>query len=307
MNKEQVSKIASRFSSTQIKPANARVKAIVDRVVLDLFNVIDDFDVTPEEFWTAVDYLAELGRSHEVALLTPGLGFDHYLDLRLDEKEKAAGIEAGSTPRTIEGPLYVAGAPVGQSEARLDDGTDNKSEILFMDGRVTDTHGKPIAGALVEVWHANARGTYSYFDQTQSAFNLRRTIVTDKEGRYRFRSIVPCGYGCPPEGPTQRLLDLLGRHGQRPAHIHFFVSAPGYRQLTTQINLPGEKYLNDDFAFATREGLVPEMVHHDDQAALQKYGVDRRFATITFNFALPKAVAGVPDSLIARPRAAVAA
>jgi catechol 1,2-dioxygenase len=307
MNKEQISQIASRFSSTQIKPANTRVKAIVDRIVLDLFNVIDDFDVTPEEFWTAVDFLGELGRSHEVALLTPGLGFDHYLDLRLDEKERAAGIEAGGTPRTIEGPLYVAGAPVCQGEARLDDGIDDKSEILFMDGHVTDTHGKPIAGALVEVWHANTRGNYSYFDQTQSPFNLRRSIVTDKEGRYRFRSIVPSGYGCPPEGPTQRLLDLLGRHGQRPAHIHFFVSAPGYRQLTTQINLPGEKYLNDDFAFATREGLVPEMVHHVDGAALREKGVDRRFATITFDFVLPNSIAGVPNSLIARTRAAVTA
>ena len=306
MDKEQIKQVAAQFSSTQIKPANERVKAIVDRIVLDLFNVIEEFDVTPEEYWTAVNYLAELGRTHEVALLSPGLGFDHFLDLRLDEKERAAGIEQGGTPRTIEGPLYVAGAPVAQGEARLDDGTEN-AEILFMDGQVTDVDGKPIPGAQVEVWHANTRGNYSYFDPTQSAFNLRRTIIADAEGRYRFRSIVPVGYGCPPEGPTQRLLDALGRHGQRPAHIHFFVSAPGYRQLTTQINLPGEKYLNDDFAFATRDGLVPQMQHHTDPAELQARGVDRPFATITFNFSLPHAVSGVPSELIERPRAAMAA
>ena len=303
MDKEQIKQIAAQFSGTQIKPANERVKAIVDRIVLDLFNVIEDFDVTPEEYWTAVNYLAELGRTHEVALLSPGLGFDHFLDLRLDEKERTAGIEQGGTPRTIEGPLYVEGAPVCQGEARLDDGTED-AEILFMDGQVTDTQGKPIAGAKVEVWHANTRGNYSYFDPTQSAFNLRRTIVTDAQGRYRFRSIVPTGYGCPPDGPTQRLLDALGRHGQRPAHIHFFVSAPGYRQLTTQINLPNDEYLDDDFAFATREGLVPEMVRHADAAEMRERGVDRPFVSITFDFSLPHAVAGVPSELVERPRAA---
>jgi len=82
-------------------------------------------------------------------------------------------------------------------------------------------------------------------------WNLRRRIETDGEGRYRFRSIPPAGYGCPPDGPTRKLLDQLGRHGQRPAHVHFFVSAPDYRQLTTQINIAGDKFLYDDFVFAT--------------------------------------------------------
>jgi catechol 1,2-dioxygenase len=306
VTKDQIRQIASQFSNTQIKPANPRVKAIVDRIVLDLFNVIDDFDVTPEEYWTAVNYLGELGRSQEAALLSPGLGFDHFIDLRIDEQEQAAGIEPGGTPRTIEGPLYVAGAPVCQGEARLDDGSE-QGEVLFMDGQVTDTKGKPIAGAQVEVWHANTKGGYSFFDTTQSPFNLRRTIVADEQGRYRFRSIVPVGYGCPPDGPTQRLLDLLGRHGQRPAHIHFFVSAPGFRHLTTQINLPGDKYLNDDFAFATREGLIPELVRHTDAAEQRDRGVDAPFSTMSFDFSLPQAVEGVQNSLMERPRVAATA
>jgi catechol 1,2-dioxygenase len=305
MHKEQIKQFADRITGTQIKPANPRVKAIVDRMLLDLFNLIEEFDIQPDEFWKGLSYLTHLGTANEYALLAAGLGIEHFFDVRLDEKEQAAGIEAGSTPRTIEGPLYVAGAPVCQGEARLDDDTD-KGEILFMDGQVTDTQGKPIPGATVEVWHANSLGNYSFFDKTQSDFNLRRTIVTDAEGRYRFRSIMPSGYGCPPEGPTQKLLDLLGRHGQRPAHVHFFVSAPGCRQLTTQINIKGDKYIYDDFAFATREGLIPEVTHHTDAAALREKGVDRPFATITFDFALPHAVEGVPNTLIERPRAAAA-
>lgn len=306
MQKEQITELADRITGTQVKPANMRVKSIVDRIVLDLFNVIDDFDVTPEEFWTAVNYIGELGRAREEALLSPGLGFDHYFDLRLDERERAAGIEPGSTPRTIEGPLYVAGAPICQGEARLDDDPED-GEILFMEGQVTDAQGEPIPQAVVEVWHANTKGSYSVFDPTQSRFNLRRTIVCDGQGRYSFRSIVPSGYGCPPDGPTQCLLDQLGRHGQRPAHVHFFVSAPGYRHLTTQINFSGDRYLHDDFAFATRDELIVDVTHHTDPAELREKGVDRPFATISFDFALPHPVAGVPSEMIERPRAAATA
>src|SRR5690625_6887649 len=62
---------------------------------------------------------------------------------------------------------------------------------------------------------------------------MRRTIIADENGRYKYRTIVPLGYGCPPDGPTQELLNHLGRHGNRPAHIHYFVSAEGHRKLTT--------------------------------------------------------------------------
>ena len=60
------------------------------------------------------------------------------------------------------------------------------------------------------------------------------------------------------------------RHGQRPAHIHFFVSAPGHRHLTTQINIAGDKYLYDDFAFATREGLIPKIARHEDAKKMKE-------------------------------------
>ncbi|WP_298379314.1 catechol 1,2-dioxygenase [Azospirillum sp.] len=302
MNRAQIKTVADRIANTQIGPANERVKSIVDRMVLDLFAIIEDFDVTQEEFWAAANYLAEVGKSNEIGLLIPGLGIEHFLDLRLDEQEEAAGIEAGSTPRTIEGPLYVAGAPVSEGEARLDDGAD-KGELLFMHGQVTDIHGKPISGATVEVWHANSFGNYSVFDPSQSAFNLRRTIVTDAEGRYRFRSIMPCGYCVPPNGPTQKLLSKLGRHGNRPAHIHFFVTAPGYRTLTTQINIKGDPYTYDDFAFATREGLIPEVTRHTAPEALLEKGVNHPFAEIAFDFTLPHALEGVPNALIERARA----
>ena len=280
---------------------NPRTKALIYRILRDTVNIIEDLEVTPEEFWKAVNYLNDLGKNQEAGLLAAGLGLEHYLDLLMDAADEEAG-KSGGTPRTIEGPLYVAGAPLSKVEARLDDGND-EAVPLFMRGQVRDTEGKPLAGAIVDVWQANTGGTYSWFDPTQSAFNLRRRIETDAQGNYRFRSIVPSGYGCPPTGPTQQLLDQLGRHGQRPAHIHFFISAPGHRHLTTQINLSDDPYLHDDFAYATRDELIAEIRFSEDPQLAREFGVEGRLAQIDFDFELQVADAPVEQKRLQRVRA----
>jgi catechol 1,2-dioxygenase len=286
------------------RPANPRVQQVVLRLVGDLCKAIEDLDISPTEFWSGISYMSAAGAANELGLLAAGLGLERFLDIRADEAERKAGLEGG-TPRTIEGPLYVAGAPESTGFARLDDGTEvDKGEVLFMQGTVFDQDGKPVPGAKVEVWHANLLGNYSFFDQTQSHFNLRRTIITDANGRYQFRSFIPVGYGCPPNGTTQQLLDLLGRHGQRPAHIHFFVTAPGHRKLTTQINIDGDELLWDDFAFATLEGLVPPIVRIDDPKQLDAKQLSKPFASIDFDFRLHRETAGAPSAEVERPRAA---
>lgn len=290
-------------TATQGTP-NPRVQQVVVRLTTDLFQAIEDLDLTPSEVWKGIEYLSEAGATQELGLLAAGLGLERFLDIRADEAEARAGL-TGATPRTIEGPLYVAGAPQSTGFARLDDGTESaQGEVLFMQGTVYDTAGKPLPGAKVEVWHANLLGNYSFFDKTQSAFNLRRTIVTDALGRYGFRSNMPMGYGCPPQGTTQRLLDLLGRHGRRPAHIHFFVSAPGHRKLTTQINIDGDAHLWDDFAFASRDGLVPPIRRIDDPAQLDRLQLSKPFASIDFDFRLLRDAAEAPAAEVERIRAA---
>jgi catechol 1,2-dioxygenase len=305
MNHAEIEALARKWTiEAADRPANPRVQQIVVRLLGDLCKAIEDLDVTPTEFWSGVAYLSNAGASNELGLLAAGLGLEHFLDLRADELEAKAGLEGG-TPRTIEGPLYVAGAPESVGFARLDDGTESdKAETLFMQGAVLDQDGRPVPGAKVEVWHANLMGNYSFFDRTQSGFNLRRTIIADENGRYQFRSIIPVGYGCPPDGTTQQLLNLLGRHGQRPAHIHFFVSSPGHRKLTTQINIDGDDYLWDDFAFATREGLVPPITRISDPAQLDAKRLDKPYASIDFDFHLTRETAAAPGTAVERARAA---
>ena len=282
-----------------------RTKQIVHRILSDLFKTIEDLEITSDEYWAGIAYLNRLGASSEAGLLSPGLGLDRFLDMRMDAEDAAQGVVNG-TPRTIEGPLYVAGAPVEQGFARLDDGSDKSGHTLIMHGTIFGADGKPMPGAKVEVWHANTKGFYSHFDPTgeQKPFNMRRTIVTDAQGRYKFRSIVPVGYGCPPDGPTQALLNQLGRHGNRPAHIHLFVSAPGHRKLTTQINIDGDPLVHDDFAYATRDGLVPPVIEHTDAASIRAAELDGPFAEIVFDIRLTALVGGVDNQVVERPRLA---
>ena len=291
MERTQIEALANQFIKGKIDfpdQVNPRVQEIVLRIVTDLMQTINDLKITADEYWAGVEYIGDLGK--EAGLLSPGLGFDHFMDLMIEEDLKAAGLDGG-TVRTIEGPLYVAGAPEETGFARLDDGTDlDNGTVLFMQGYVYGEDGNPIPNAKVEVWHANSLGNYSFFDESQSHFNLRRSIITDENGRYAFRSIVPLGYSVPPEGMTQKVLSALGRHGHRPAHIHFFASANDHRKVTTQINIDGDEYLWDDFAFASREGLVPEVTMVEDADKLQEKGLDAPYASIDFDFHLVKEI-----------------
>ena len=303
MNRQEIDTLVKQMNvDTAIREVNPRVQQIVVRLLGDLFQAIEDLDISQTELWKGLEYFTDAGQANELGLLAAGLGLEHYLDLRADEADAKAGI-TGGTPRTIEGPLYVAGAPASVGFARLDDGTEsNHVDTLVIEGTVTDTQGNIIPNAKVEIWHANSLGNYSFFDKSQSEFNLRRTILTDVDGKYTALTTMPVGYGCPPEGTTQAVLNLLGRHGNRPSHVHYFVSAPGYRKLTTQFIIEGDQYLWDDFAFATRDGLVATATDVTDSTEMSKFNLDKPCKHITLNFELVKEVEQAPSTEVDRRR-----
>ncbi|MDN4574885.1 catechol 1,2-dioxygenase [Pandoraea cepalis] len=285
---------------------DTRTKQIVHRLLSDFFKAIDDLDITPDEIWAGVNYFNKLGQDGEAALLAAGLGLEKYLDVRMDAEDRAAEIEGG-TPRTIEGPLYVAGAPLRDAVSKIDLDADADAGPLVIRGKVTGPDGQPVAGAVVECWHANSNGFYSHFDPTgaQSPFNLRGAVRTDAQGKYEFRTLMPVGYGCPPQGATQQLLDALARHGNRPAHVHFFVTSEQHRKLTTQINIEGDPLIWDDFAYATREDLIPHVVEKTGGATLGLKADD--YKEIEFDIQLSPLTHGKDNQIVHRLRASAAA
>ncbi|MCX2523336.1 catechol 1,2-dioxygenase [Larsenimonas rhizosphaerae] len=290
-----------KLSGLENAGGSDRAKQIVHRLVSDLFKLIDDFDISEEEYWAGINLLNALGSQTQFGLLSPGLGFDHFLDMRHDALDAEAQ-RTGGTPRTIEGPLYVAGAPEAEGFARMNDEV-TEGETMWLTGQVRDVDGTPIKGAKVEIWHADDNGCYSFFDPSQSDYNLRRTIYTGSDGRYTARSIIPSGYGVPEGAPTDIVLKSLGRHGERPAHIHFFISAPGHQHLTTQINLAGDPYTFDDFAFATREELVIPAERIDDVSEIEKRALEGPFSQVVFDIELSPTDEVELQARHARPRA----
>ena len=113
-------------------------------------------------------------------------------------------------------------------------------QLITISGRVLDESGRPVAGALIEMWHANSCGKYIHHNDPSPVpvdpnfVGLGRTL-SDAQGRYSFRTIKPGGYAVPHEG---------GRSAKgwwRPPHVHF--SLFGTRltsRLVTQMYFPGE-------------------------------------------------------------------
>ncbi|MDA0819628.1 MAG: dioxygenase [Proteobacteria bacterium] len=295
VNSKSVQDLLDRASGLSESGGDPRLKAITRDLLEAIMTIIEKHDISESEFWQATQFLQD--GAQEFGLIAPGVGIEHFLDLHMDAKDAEAG-QAGGTPRTIEGPLYVAGAPLidgdlsKTNDVNLTDDPDD-TETLTMSGKVTGPDGEPVKDAVLHVWHANSQGFYSHFDPTgaQSDFNNRRRIKLGPDGRYAFRSKMPRGYSCPPGGATANLMAMLGRHGDRPAHVHFFIEAPGYRTLTTQINFGDDPHAHDDFAFGTREGLLPVPDRDGDTADIE------------FDFELQKARSSDDEAFSQRPRA----
>lgn len=284
-----VQDLLDRASGVRAEGGDARLKLITRDLVEAVMRTIVRHDVSESEFWAAIKFFQD--GAAEFGLIIPGIGLEHFIDLLMDAKDIEAG-KTGGTPRTIEGPLYVAGAPLVDGDVNLSDDPDDTG-TLYMTGAVRGPDGEPVTGAIVHVWHANSKGFYSHFDPTgeQTPFNNRRRIKVDSQGRYAFHSKMPNGYSVPPQGATDRLMASLGRHGNRPAHVHFFVEAPGYRTLTTQINFGDDPFASDDFAFATREGLLPVPNRQGDSAY------------IAFDFEVQRSESNIDEGFSARARA----
>lgn len=262
----EIQNLLDRVAGLNSQGGDARMKAIIRDLIHSCMTIITRYDISEDEVWNAVNFIQGAAAAGELGLLMPGVGLEHFMDLYMDAKDAEAG-KLGGTPRTIEGPLYVEGAPIVESGSYLTDDADD-TDTLYMTGRILGPDGEAVTDGLVHVWHADSHGFYSHFDPTheQTPFNNRRRLKIAADGTYAFSSKMPNGYSVPPGGASDTLMKALGRHGNRPAHVHFFIEAPGYRQLTTQINFGDDPFAADDFAFGTREGLLPVPNRQGDSA-----------------------------------------
>ena len=207
----EVKDLLAKVSGLTNDAGNARFKRIIHRVMSDLFGTIEDFDVQPDEFWSAVSYVTALGQANEAGLLVPGLGVEKYLDIRMDAAERKPA--SSGTPRTIQGPLYVAGARCKRRGATSTMAPTRTRSCSWSAG--ASLNGKPVAGAVVECCTQN-KGGYSFFDRP-SPSSTYAAGQNGRRGTIPPPLLLPAGYACPPDGAT-RNCSKRGRHGNRPAH-----------------------------------------------------------------------------------------
>jgi len=126
----------------------------------------------------------------------------------------------------------------------------------------------------------------------QPRTNGRGLFTADADGGFWFRTIVPSHYPIPTDGPVGQLLHATERHPYRPAHIHFIVTAPGHRALTTHIFVAGSPYIESDAVFAVKKSLIKEFTEVDDPEQAARYGLDGPFRLANFDIILQPAPDG---------------
>jgi len=151
---------------------------------------------------------------------------------------------------------------------------------------VLDVEGKPIAGALLDIWSGNGDGTYDMQIPGETRMLGRGKIRTDGAGRYWFRSIRPSFYPVPVDGPVGDMLSALRRHPNRPGHIHMIVSAEGYEPVTTHLFVADSPYLDSDAVFGMKDSLVVKFEPHPAGRAPTGDQMDRPYYTAQFDFRL---------------------
>jgi protocatechuate 3,4-dioxygenase beta subunit len=135
-------------------------------------------------------------------------------------------------------------------------------------GRVTDATGKPVANATVSIWQTGADGLYD-IQASATSVDYRGVFATDADGVYVLRTVKPLGYSIPMDGPVGAMVQAQARHGMRPAHIHFLVGAPGYRELVTALYLRDDPHLADDVVFGSSGDLAVDVVANDPDCPIK--------------------------------------
>lgn len=242
---------------------NPRFKQIMSSLIRHMHDFVRDVEMTEEEWFEAIKFLTSTGQKcddkrQEFILLSDTLGVSMLVDVINHRKP------GGATESTVFGPFYVNGSATLPKWANVSEGV--AGEPTFMSGHVKTVDGKPIAGAQLDLWQTDGEGFYDVQLPNLKSMQARGKIIADAEGHYGFRTIKPVSYPIPTDGPVGKMLNGMGRHPYRPAHIHAIVSAPGFEPVTTHVFVKGDPYLQSDAVFGVKNSLITEFVKREGTA-----------------------------------------
>ena len=248
--------------------ADPRLKTILTSLVKHLHAFAREVELTEQEWSQGIEFLTRCGhlsddQRQEFILLSDVLGLSMLTVAINNDKPK------GCTEATVFGPFHVEGAPRYELGADIANGAHGvPCEVR---GSVRGLRGELVAGAQLDVWQSDEEGLYDVQHAGIDHAQARGILVTDAEGRYRFRSILAMPYAIPHDGPVGELLKAAGRHPWRPAHLHFMIKAPGYETLITHVFRSDDPYLDSDAVFGVRQSLIADWKQQADGSYLVEY------------------------------------
>lgn len=228
-----------------------RQRAIGEALVRHLHAFVREVEPTEAEWAGAIDFLTRTGQisdgnRQEFILLSDTLGVSMLVDAINHRLPGAA------TETTVLGPFYVDSPPEFPLGADISAGAEGAP--LLVEGSVHSDDGRPLAGAILDVWHSDEEGSYDV--QREGDLAMRARLRTDTAGAFRFWTVQPAAYPIPSDGPVGAMLAAQGRHPFRPAHVHFMIDAPGHVRLVTHVFVAGDRYLDSDVVFGVKDSLV---------------------------------------------------
>jgi hydroxyquinol 1,2-dioxygenase len=265
---------------------DARTREILTSLVKHLHAFIREVYLTEAEWLAGIQFLTATGQKcddkrQEFVLLSDTLGATTLKDIINNRKP------LGVTEYTILGPFHRSDAPELPLSSNL--AGNIPGEPVIVEGRVLAPSGAPIPHAMLDVWHSDAEGHYDLQMPDLEGTALRAIFHTDAEGQFVFRTIKPSYYPIPYDGPVGQMLIATGRHPYRPAHIHFIVSADGFKPVTTELFVEGDPYIDSDAVFGVRDSLVAPFVRHESADEAARLNVPAPFYTVDYDFVLEPA------------------
>ncbi len=238
-----------------------RLKFVLTSLITHLHNFAREVALTEQELLAGILFLTATGQKcddkrQEFILLSDVLGLS-MLTVAMNNKKPE-----GCTESTVFGPFHVEGAPVYENGADISHGA--LGDPCLVRGTVKDLNGAPIAGAVLEVWQADAAGYYDVQYPDLETHQARGILKSQEDGSFEFRTVVAVAYPIPTDGPVGDLLRATGRHPWRPAHLHFMIKAKNYETLVTHVFRNGDQYLDSDAVFGVRQTLVADWIKQPD-------------------------------------------
>jgi catechol 1,2-dioxygenase/hydroxyquinol 1,2-dioxygenase len=241
-----------------------RLREVMASAVQHLHAWAREVNLTPAEWLKGIEFLTRVGHActsarQEFILLSDTLGLSTLVNTLHDR----TALEA-ATHTSLLGPFFREKAPRLAPGAQIS-ARPGRSIVFW--GKVTNANREPIPDAVVSVWQTAEDGLYD-IQTNPEITDCRGVFTTDSAGTYLIRSVRPRGYSIPMDGPVGEMIRAQRRHGMRPAHIHFLISAAGYRELVTALYLEGDEHLDDDVVFGASGDLVARIKDSDPECPL---------------------------------------